>query len=418
MAGPPRAPRPGIVFVRIAYVLNTYPQPSQSFIRREIRALERQGHVVLRIAMRGPDGTPVDSRNAQEQARTEYVLPLGMGRLLAGFVVGALRRPAGTLRAIALTGRLIRNAGGGVVRHAAYLLEAAHVARRCAAEGVGHVHCHFATNAPAVAMLARAMGGPGFSFTLHGPEEFDAPEALSLPLKLHHAAFAVGVSRFGRSQLCRWTPHESWEKLKVVHCGIEPAAFPAPAPLPDRPPVRLVSIGRFVEQKGQMVLIDAMARLRDSRPDVHLTLVGDGPMRGDLERAITAAGLSGRVTLTGWVDETRVNAELTAAHAIVMPSFAEGLPMVLMEAMAAGRPVISTYVAGIPELVTPDCGWLVPAGDAEALAGAIARLCDAPSETLSEMGRTGRARALRRHDIDDQAARLMGHINAAVSAGA
>ena len=196
----------------------------------------------------------------------------------------------------------------------------------------------------------------------------------------------------------------------MVHCGIEPAKFPAPAPLSDGPR-RLVSIGRFVEQKGQLALIAAMAALRDSHPDLHLTLIGDGELRGAIEAAIADHGLADRITLTGWVDEARVTAELAASHGLVMPSFAEGLPMVVMEAMAAARPVIATYIAGTPELVQPgQTGWLVPAGDVTALAGAMAALHDTPLSVLEKMGHSGRKRVFDRHDVATEAGKLAGHM--------
>src|SRR5690606_2401395 len=119
-------------------------------------------------------------------------------------------------------------------------------AQRCIDEDVRHVHSHFGTNAPAIAMLAQAMGGPQFSFTVHGPEEFDTPEALSLGLKIHRSAFAVGVSQFGRSQLYRWAGFDAWDKVRVVQCGIEPRMYPGVVPFPMQPPLRVVTIGRFV----------------------------------------------------------------------------------------------------------------------------------------------------------------------------
>lgn len=309
----------------------------------------------------------------------------------------------------------------GLLRHLIYLAEAAWVARRCAALGVRHMHAHFGTNATAVALLAQALGGPGYSFTTHGPEEFDAPQALSLGLKCDRARFAVAVSQFGRSQLCRWAGFATWDRLNVVHCGIEPDRFDTPAPLPEGP-LRLVSVGRFVEQKGQMVLVQAMAALRASHPDLHLTLVGDGPMRADLEAAIAQAGLDRQITLSGWLDEAGVRAALNAAHVLALPSFAEGLPMVVMEAMAAGRPVVSTLIAGTPELVVADespdrTGWLVPAGDARAFAAALAQAADLPRDRLQAMGLAGRNRVLDRHDADTEAGTLGALFARAIAGG-
>uniref|UniRef100_UPI0025C5131B glycosyltransferase n=1 Tax=Leisingera sp. F5 TaxID=1813816 RepID=UPI0025C5131B len=225
----------------------------------------------------------------------------------------------------------------------------------------------------------------------------------------------VAVSSFGKSQLSRWAAFGKWDRLKVVHCGIEPKRFADLAPLPQGP-LRLVAIGRFVEQKGQMVLVKAMARLVRDIPDLHLSLIGDGDMRPALEAAIAAHGLQDSITLTGWLAEDQVQAELASSHALVMPSFAEGLPMVVMEAMAAARPVIATYIAGTPELVLPgQTGWLLPAGDEDALAQTVITLAQTPHSQLTAMGQAGRRRVLERHDSAAEAAKLIAHFRKAIT---
>ena len=254
-------------------------------------------------------------------------------------------------------------------------------------------------------MLSHALGGPRYSFTVHGPEEFDAPAALSLGPKIERAAFTVAISSFGRSQLCRWVDPEHWPRLHVVHCGIEPWRFGTSAALPTGGP-HLVAIGRLATQKGFDMLIEAVALATRDLPGLRLTLVGDGPLRPALTAAIAARNLGAHVTLTGWRDEAGVRAALSAAQALIVASFAEGLPMVVMEAMAAGRPVIATAIAGIPELVTRDAGWLVPAGDADALAGAIADMAAMRHDRLTEMGQAARARVMARHDIEQAAVRI------------
>lgn len=391
--------------MKIGYLLNTYPMGSTTFVRREIQALERLGWQVHRFAMR-PEARPlVDPGDIAEQARTEYVLKAPPLKLLGGALGWLARRPARAFAALRLALACGARGGGGRLRHLIYLAEAAHVARRCRDLDLRHLHAHFGTNAATVAMLATALGGPGYSFTAHGPEEFDAPEALSLGEKCRRAVFAAGVSSFGRSQLCRWAELSDWPRLQVVPCGIEPWRFGTPAPLPVGGP-HLVAIGRLAPQKGFSLLIEALALAAPHLPGLRLVLVGDGPLRPVLERQIAALGLEGRVELAGWLDEAGVRDRLARAQALVMPSFAEGLPLVVIEAMAAGRPVIATLIAGTPELVTPDCGWLVPAGDAGALAGAMATLAETPPETLARMGQAARIRALDRHDIDSAARRL------------
>ncbi len=395
-----------------AYLVNTYPRASQTFIRREIQALERQGITLHRFAMRSDRDHLVDAADLEEDARTEHVLDLGAARLGLSALGWMLRHPGRGWRALRLALDCgARGAGGvagtgGRLRHLIYLAEAAHVARRCTEIGITHLHAHFGTNSTTVAMLAHVLGGPRFSFTTHGPEEFDAPHAHSLRAKLHHAAFAVAISSYGRSQLSRQADLADWPRIHVVHCGIEPARFAAPAPLPPGGP-HLVAIGRLAEQKGFPLLIEAVADAARDLPDLRLTLLGDGPLRGALEAAIASHGLADRVHLAGWADEDGVRAALAAAQALILPSFAEGLPVVVMEAMAAGRPVIATSIAGVPELLREGReGWLVPAGDAGALAQAIRDLAATPPDRLTEMGAAARTRVLARHDIDREAARL------------
>lgn len=398
--------------MKIAYVVNTYPRPSHSFIRREIRALEAQGHAITRIAMRADAAPLVDADDRAEAALTLRVLSKGALALGKALVSETRRNPKAMLSALKLcwtcgkAGRGGVAGTGGVLRHMIYLLEAAFVAGHLRETGVQHIHAHFGTNSATVAMLAHVISGLPYSFTAHGPEEFDAPKALALGPKIAHSAFVVAISSYGRSQLMRWADFAHWSRIKVVHCGINPARFAQITPLPSGTG-RMVAIGRLSEQKGQLLLIEALALAVKRAPDLHLTLVGDGELRGAIEAAIRQNGLGAHVTLTGWLDEAGVREALAQSHALVLPSFAEGLPMVVMEAMAAARPVLATSIAGIPELVRQgETGWLVPAGDAAGFAEAMVGLAATPPEALTQMGLAGRARVLQRHDVDAEAAKL------------
>ncbi|WP_050527535.1 glycosyltransferase [Pseudorhodobacter aquimaris] len=398
--------------MKIAYIVNTYPRASHTFIRRELQALERRGFEIHRFAMRSERDSLLDPADLAEDDRTEHVLKVGIAGLAGTALCWMLQRPRQSAQALVAAMRCgAAGAGGtpgtgGRLRHIIYLIEAAYVARRCADLGITHMHAHFGTNSATVAMLARLMDGPTYSFTVHGPEEFDAPLGLCLAEKMQHAAFTVAISSFGRSQLYRRAALADWGKLHVVHCGIEPDKFPEPSAPPTGGP-RLVAIGRLAEQKGFSLLIEAMALAAPTNPDLHLTLVGDGPLRPEIEAMIAANHLEARVTLAGWQDEAGVLQALADATALILPSFAEGLPMVVMEAMAAGRPVIATAIAGVPELVVSgETGWLIPAGDAQYLAEAMTTLARTPHADLVAMGTAARARVLERHDIDTEAAKL------------
>jgi colanic acid/amylovoran biosynthesis glycosyltransferase len=390
----------------VAYLVNQYPKVSHTFIRREIQALERQGVAVERIALRGWDAEIADGDDRGEQARTRYVLRSGLLPLAAAALAAALRAPRRFARALALALRMARASARPWPYHLVYLAEACRVAAWLRRSAATHLHAHFGTNSAEVAMLARALGGPPYSFTVHGPEEFDAPHALGLGEKIERAAFVVAISSFGRSQLYRWTRHAQWPKVEVVHCGLD-AGFSSAAPSTAPSPLRLVCVGRLCEQKGQQLLLEAAARVVAKGIPLELVLAGDGEMRAALEALVVALGLRERVRITGWIDSSQVREEILAARALVLPSFAEGLPVVIMEAMVLRRPVISTFVAGIPELVRPgEDGWLIPAGDVAALAAAIEDCLATPPERLAAMGEGARARVLQRHSADVGAAKL------------
>ena len=255
-------------------------------------------------------------------------------------------------------------------------------------------------------MLVNALGGPTYSFTVHGPEEFDKPQFIGIGEKIRRSAFVAAISSYGRSQLFRWVEHEQWQKVKIVHCGLERDFHNVVASDPPDVP-RLVCVGRLCEQKGQLLLIEAANRILQSGAKLELVLAGDGEMRGEVERLVAAYGMQQQVRITGWISSAQVRDEIIGARAMVLPSFAEGLPVVIMEAMALRRPVVTTFVAGIPELVRHgESGWLFPAGDVEELVLAIKACLNASSETLSRMASAAHARVLERHDIDIEAAKL------------
>jgi colanic acid/amylovoran biosynthesis glycosyltransferase len=392
--------------LRIAYLINQYPKVSHTFIRREILALERRGVKVARFALRGWDTSCVDVEDVREQARTRYVLQQGTAPLVIASARTLFTSPVPFWGALRLALRMCRWSDRPLIYHLIYLAEACRLVpwlRNC---GAAHVHAHFGTNAAEVVMLARALGGPSYSITVHGPEEFDKPHALSLGEKVRRSAFTVAISSFARSQIYRWIDRTHWPKVNVVHCGIEPAfhegSFPRVLAAP-----RLVCLGRLSPEKGQLLLIEAATLLAAKGLPFELTLVGDGPMRRAIEALVTERGLDGRIKLTGSVSIERVRDELLNARALVLPSFAEGLPVVIMEAMALRRPVLTTWVAGIPELVRHGVdGWLFPAGSVTSLAEAMEDCLQRPVEELWVMGDSARARVLERHSVEEQAVRL------------
>ena len=390
----------------VAYLTNQYPKTSHTFIRREIAALEGLGVKVVRLTIRPTREQLVDPADRAELDRTRAILGAGATGLGWAVVCTALCNPRRFAKAARLALRIGRSSDRGLLRHAAYLAEACVLRRWLAQSGVEHVHAHFSTNATAVAMLCFVVGGPGYSFTCHGGSELDTMPHGGLAEKVGYARFVVAASSFMRSQVMRLCSYADWAKIHVVRCAVDDAYLAVPpAPVPLRP--RLVCVGRLCREKLQLVLIRAAGLLKREGVALELVLVGDGEMRSAVEGTIAQEALRDEVRLTGWADEDRVRQEIDAARALVLPAAMEGLPVVCMEALAAGRPVVSTYVAGIPELVRPDeNGWLVPASDVDALAAAMREVLAASPDRLSAMGVQGRGLVERHHDVRTEAARL------------
>lgn len=393
----------------LAYLTSAYARASDTFIRGEVAQLRALGHTVHTFSIRRPSaGETVGEEVRRERAATVDIIAEGPIRLAWAALREAIRAPRRFLAAARLAQRVGAPGLKGRLWPQAYLMEAAFLARRLRADGVEHLHNHIGEGSAAVAMLAAALADIPFSMTVHGPDEFDRPTLLALGEKVRRSAFTVAVSDHGRGQLYRWCDHEDWPKIGVVRCGVDGAFLGrGPVPIPDAP--RLACVGRLAGQKGQLLLVEAAARLIMGGIALEVVLVGDGPMRGPLRARIDALGLRDHVTLTGWGDAGAVREEILRSRALVLPSLAEGLPVVLMEALALGRPAIGTYVAGIPELIEPGVnGWLVPAASVDALAEAMSEAITASTERLERMGRAGAARVAERHDAAANVGQLAG----------
>lgn len=392
----------------IAYLVNRYPAVSHTFIRREIAGVEAAGERVLRYSIRPGETRLPDPRDEAEAAQTRVVLA-SKASLLRAWIAMKLVHPVRVLRACGTAWRMAAKAGTQRWRYLAYLFEAAWLVRDWRREGVRHVHAHFGTNPAAVARLAHVLGGPPYSFTVHGPDEFDAPGALDLRGKIADAACVAAISEYGRSQLMRWADWQDWPKIGIVRCGLD-ADFvgAAPEPVPSAP--QLCYVGRLSAQKGLPVLLDAVAMIAEAHPDLRMTIVGDGPLRADLEARAASLGIVQHLNFTGSASNADVRHYIAAARALVVPSFAEGLPVVIMEALALGRPVIATAIAGIPELVDAETGWIVLPGNADALAQAMRAALTAAPAVLEAMGEAGRERVAARHDAAANARMLLSMI--------
>ncbi|MGB3200470.1 MAG: glycosyltransferase family 4 protein [Nodosilinea sp.] len=391
---------------KVAYLVNQYPKVSHSFIRREIAALEAQGLAVTRYSIRSCADELVDPGDVKELDKTRIVLDHPRSELLLTIAQVVLQRPMAFVAALGLAFQCGLKDESGPLYHLAYLAEACVLLAWFEAADIGHVHAHFGTNSTTVAMLCHALGGPPYSFTVHGPEEFDKVRAISLAEKIRRAKFVVAISSFGKSQLYRWTTLDDWPKIHVVHCGLDQDFLAQTlTPIPEQR--HFVCVGRLSEQKGHLLLLEAVKQLIEAGYRFTVTLVGDGEMRSQVEALITSYNLQDCVSITGWASSYEVKAQVLKAQAMVLPSFAEGLPVVIMEALALGRPVITTAIAGIPELVeTGVNGWLVIPGSVESLVEAMRAALDTPVAELEIMGQAGITKVAQQHNIDHEAALL------------
>jgi glycosyltransferase involved in cell wall biosynthesis len=272
-------------------------------------------------------------------------------------------------------------------------------------KGMTHLHVHFGTAAASAAMLVTKTFPVQYSLTIHGPDEFYEVRKYYLAEKVAAARFVCCIGSFARSQLMLISPSSQWHKLKVVPLGVDPDKF-APRARLTNGPFEILCIGRLVPAKGQHILVSALKRLIQENRDVRLRLLGDGPERPSLERRIKDEGLAGHVILEGAVNQDRIPQFLTNADAFALASFAEGVPVALMEAMAAEIPCVSTRITGIPELIRDGIdGLLVPPSDDEALADALRRLVDQP-ELRHRLGRAGRLRVVDRYNLENNVSAL------------
>ncbi|WP_425084702.1 glycosyltransferase family 4 protein [Ruegeria profundi] len=397
----------------IAYLTGEYPRATDTFIQREIFALRDQGIEVETCSIRK---TGVEHHVGLEQQaefeKTFYVIAAAKSplRLIGCHLKALVKAPGRYFASLGLALRT-RPAGlKGLLYQLFYFAEAAVLADHLARRNVRHLHNHIATATCTVAMLTSRVSGIPFSFTIHGPDVFFEPKHWRIDAKIEEAKFIACISDFCRSQCMVFSDPQHWDKLKIVHCGITPEKYLSQG-TSERSRPHLLFIGRLAGVKGVPVLLEALSRLAPDVPDLRVTLIGDGPERGDLEARTHALGLSSVVKFAGYLSQSKVADMLSEADVLVLPSFAEGVPVTLMEAMASGLPVLATRVGGISELVEDGVsGYLVPPGNADAL---TARLRDLLSDAdlRARMGQEGRAKVTAEFNQKTEASRLAKLIN-------
>ncbi len=401
--------------------MSQYPATSHTFIRREIEALREAGAQVDTFSIRPPSEAERSARvDREEFERTHYVLPPKPLSLLRAHAKQFRKRPRAYLETLREATRHRVPGVKASMWSLFHFAEAVGLADELERRGVDHLHNHFANSGANVGLLASRLLGLEWSLTLHGISEFDYPAGNLLAEKITAASFVACVTYFGRAQAMRLVDPVHWDKLFVARCGLDLQGITqveASAPVPaKRRALRVVSVGRISPEKGHVGLVQAFAEVVAGGVDAELRLVGDGPTRGVVEAEVTRLGLGDRVSFAGRVPSGQVIAELLHADAFAMSSFMEGLPVVIMEALAMGVPVVAPVIAGIPELVVHgESGLLFPASDWSALGRELSKLLSDPA-LGKRLATEGRRRVEAEFDIHHAIAPLMERLGVPKSA--
>lgn len=387
----------------LAYLVSQYPAISHTFILREVRRLRALGLQINTASINRPDRTAdrLDSDEAEEAEGTFYIKEQGFFNALAAMTKCLLTAPLRFCRAVKTAFVLAGWDVFRIAKHMAYLAEGALLGEWMLSLETTHVHVHFANPASTVALLAAQLFPITYSITVHGPDEFYDVTLNSLPEKVRHARFVVCISYYAQSQLMKVSSISQWYKFNVIRLGVDTDIFSPPFEPVRLRPCQILCVGRLVPSKGQQILVAAFNKLVKKGKDVHLRFIGGGPDRANLEKEVEARDLQERVHFHGPLNPWEVVEAYKYADIVALPSFAEGLPVVLMEAMAMEIPCVASSINGIPELIRHNVeGLLVAPSNIEQLAQALEVLVD-DEELRQRFGRAGRERVLEKYNLEE-----------------
>lgn len=395
---------------RLAYLVSHYPALSHTFILREIRRLRRDGFELSVASINAPDrdDAGLTAEEREEASTTYYVKRDGIAGALVAHLATLLTHPIGWLRGFAYAMRIGGTDAKRLLYAFFYFVEAVMVGHWMRRRGLTHVHVHFAMPASTVALILTRVHDVTFSITVHGPDEFYDVPGYRLREKIESASFVCCIGHYARSQLMRVVDPVHWPKLEISPLGVDAELF-APRPFRDDPtPFEVLCVGRVVPAKGQHILLQAVERLVRAGRSLRVRVVGHGPDLASLQSFVADHQLDEHVIFEGAVNQDRIRDLYAMADVFALASFAEGIPVVLMEAMAMEIPCVTTFITGHPELIRHRIdGLLVAPSDDEGLAGAIAELMD-DSVLRRELGQAGRRRVLDAYHLERNTLRLAG----------
>jgi glycosyltransferase involved in cell wall biosynthesis len=383
---------------RLLYLIGQFPAINHSYLLAEVKHLRSLGFEISVASISAPD-RPSQSLNPEEReeaAHTYYVKSVPALKVAFLNLGELLLHPLHYLNGLTFALGLGRGSPRRAAYHLAYFAEAILVGRYMRRCGVSHVHASFS---PTIALIATRAFPVTMSFGVYGFGELHDPSNTRLTERVKGALFVRSISRHGRGQLMLSCDRSQWTKLIYVPLGIDPSKFAPKSSRPASNPAHILCVGRLASEKGQALLLEAFAILTADGMPLHVRLVGDGPDRNWLERRAVELGIASTVEFTGWVDQDQLMDLYREADLFVLPSLAEGIPMVLMEAMAMQIPCVAPCITGIPELIEHGVdGMLFAVADVEDLTKNISILLNSP-ELCTQIGKQARARVLRDYDM-------------------
>src|SRR5215475_5601142 len=393
--------------MKLGYLVSQYPARTHTFVLREVRALRHSGIDVCVVSVRSCDRpvAELSADEAEEAMRTFSVLGAGRLHALIANLRVLCRHPLGYLRGLLHAWSLSRGTPKLVLRYTIYFLEAVVAGDYFERQQVKYIHTHFSST---VLLILARIFRVRYSLTLHGPEEFADVAGFHVAEKVAGATFVATIAQYSMSQVLNASDPAYWQKVVVLPLGVDVDAYRRGSSPPRErgESFRLLSVGRLAAPKGYAILIAAVALLRERGRNVRLTLVGEGQQRALLEELIARHGLGDVVRLTGALNHERVMDYYQASDAFVLSSFLEGVPVVLMEAMAMELPCVATWVTGIPEIIESGLeGLLVPPASASDIADAVGRLMDDPA-AARQLGSAARRKVAARYHLERNVARL------------
>ena len=391
--------------MRIGYFTNTYPRATDTFIQREIKGLRERGFDVRTFSVRRAGiEHDVSPYVITEKKNTFCILPINPINIAVCNLSGFFNSPSSYISTFKLALSTAQPGLRGFLWQLFYWQEAVVLSRELRHQKIEHLHNHMGDASGTVAMLATRMASISYSITIHGPHIFFDPTHWALREKVKYSSFIACISHYCESQMMLFSEQTDWDRFNIVHCGINPEQF-AYTEVKEQAR-KLLYTGRLAVEKGLPILFESLKLLKEQGYDYELTLVGDGEDRLYLEQLASEMGIDDRLIFTGFAGQDEVRKYLLESDIFVLPSFAEGVPVSLMEAMSCGIPVISTYVGGIAELIkSEETGLLVSPSDPIQLKDAIARYID-DYDLRNKVSRQGREKVVSDFNIDNEVDKL------------